>query len=166
MKALKNYYLILSMPVIIFLFTDCGSSREAGIEDMAELKTIVEGRDFEIQNEWAEPIVGSSINLIGNPNYIRFEGDSVEMALPYFGERHSGGAYSREGGIHFDGPARNFSITERSNNLIIEFEGQQNSESYNFLLTVFPNGKVTTSVNSSQRSSITYRGEIQSQKLE
>ncbi|GAB2769923.1 DUF4251 domain-containing protein [Actinomadura fibrosa] len=132
---------------------------------MNDLQNLVANRDFEVQNDWAVPLSGSNVNLIGNPNYIRFKGDSVKIALPYFGERYSGG-YNTEGGIRYEGPARNFQVSEKANSMILEFEGQQGSENYNFIMTLFPNGKTTTSVNSSQRSTISYRGEITASKSE
>jgi hypothetical protein len=161
----KNSTIYL-LPILFFFLFACGSSKQASEEEMNQLRTLVESRDFEIQHSWADPVRGSSIDLIGNPNYLRVRGDSVDVALPFFGERYSGGGYNREGGIRFEGPARGYSVFEKSNSVDVRFEARRDSESYEFLITIFPNGNVTTSVNSSQRSSISYRGEVMPEKKE
>ena len=147
----------------MFFLISCGGGKMSDaerIENMAEVKSLVESRHFEIENQWANPLGGSQINLIGNINYIRFKGDSVEVYLPYFGVRHSGGGYGTEGGIKFEGPLENLIISENlsKKNISLEFQGKQGNESLDFNISLYSNGNSTTSVNSSQRSSISYRG--------
>ncbi len=156
----------LMTPFILLLALACGGIKESSsagdIKDFQKLSKLVNSREFEIEHEWLMPLGGSMINLIGNPNYIRFKGDSVDVFLPYFGVRHSGGGYGRDGGIIYKGPPKNLDITEDTtkNNILINFEGQQNNEILEFFITLFPGGSATTSVSSSQRQSISYRGDV------
>lgn len=153
------------MMVLIFMITACGSTRDktaAGLNDFSDLRELVNNREFQIENQWALPLSGSNINLIGNANYIRFERDSVDLFLPYFGVRHSGGGYNRDGGIRYEGPLEDLEIEENPNekHIRIKFDGRQNSEDLDFSVTIYPNGNTYTSVTSSQRNSISYRGEV------
>ena len=146
------------------LLASCGSSNASFNEaDYNDLKQLVNSRNFKIENEWANPQGGSQINLIGNPNYIRFKQDSVEIFLPYFGVRHSGGGYGGEGGIKYEGPIENLQITENSDkgNIQLEFEGHQENELLEFFIQLYSNGNALTSVNSSQRSTISYQGNVE-----
>lgn len=158
----KRHFL-LTVCVMIFLFS-CGPGKQsprADINSFEELKELVQSRQFEIEHNWAQPITGNQINLIGNPNYIRFMRDSVELFLPYFGIRRQGGDYGgRNGGIEFEGVPKNLEIVEAENNtnITIEFEAEENQEHYNFRIILFPNGRASTSVNTSGRSAISYRG--------
>lgn len=148
---------------VLLLIYSCGSSQNADkIQEYDELLDLVNSREFMVENEWLQPLTGSRVNLIGNTNYMRFKNDRVDLFLPYYGERHSGGAYDREGGIEYEGPLKNLEIEENPDGRKIQmsFEGQQGSENLWFSLTMFPNGKVDTSVRSSQRNSISYDGEL------
>ncbi|MFN4764014.1 DUF4251 domain-containing protein [Gillisia sp. Q332] len=156
----------LLVPFILLLVLACGGVKNSGsaeaVKDFQELSELVNSREFEIENEWLSPLGGSMINLIGNPNYIRFKGDSVAVFLPYYGVRHSGGGYGRDGGITYKGPAKNLNITEDKGrkNILLNFEGKENNENLEFFITLFPGGSATTSVSSSQRQSISYRGKV------
>lgn len=153
---------------VMFFLVSCGSTVSAGDQqELNELHELVESREFEIQHNWARPMGGGNINLIGNTNYIRFEGDSVDIFLPYFGVRHSGGGYGTEGGIEYEGLAKGLEITEGNDEkLMLDFEGEQGSEHLNFSVTLYPNGNAHTSVTSSERQSINYQGEIRERSAE
>lgn len=150
--------------LIILFFAACGSSKSTGIPaDLDKLRELVNSREFQVEKEWANPLGGSRINLIGNPNFIRFKGDSVDVFLPYFGVRRSGGGYGgRDGGIEFEGLARNLSIEEDDSRerITIKFEGRQRSESLSLTIMLFANGNASTAVNSSERDPIFYQGDI------
>lgn len=160
----KNLFVTFGILLVMLLAASCGpgkQSRRANIENFEDLREVVNNREFEIENEWAEPLSGSQVNLIGNPNYIRFLGDSVKLFLPYFGVRHAGGNYGgRDGGIEFEGVPEELEITEDKENksISIEFQAEEDQEDFDFLIKFFPNGRTTTSVNSSERSTISYRG--------
>lgn len=167
LKKLKfNIAFKLLAAFILLLVLACGGVKKSGsaeaVKEFQALSELVNSREFEIENEWLMPLGGSMVNLIGNPNYIRFKGDSVEVFLPYYGVRHSGGGYGRDGGIHYKGPAKNLNITEDTakNNILVNFEGKQAAENLEFFITLFPGGSATTSVRSSQRESISYRGDV------
>lgn len=169
-SAFKNQKLSrgvkLLAPFILLLILSCGGVRNSSSleseKDFAKISELVDSREFEIENEWLLPLGGSMINLIGNPNYIRFKGDSVNLFLPYFGVRHSGGAYGRDGGITYKGPAKNLNITKDTakNNIHLNFEANADNENLEFFITLFQGGSATTFVSSTQRQSISYRGDV------
>lgn len=167
-----KYKELMSKGLIALLFVvfsvSCGTQQNVGGEspdNFEELKGLVNTGEYMIENQWALPLNGSMIDLIGNPNHIRVEADSVDIYLPYFGVRHSGGDYGgRDGGIKYEGPSENLTIKEDTGKerINIEFNVAKDNESYKFMITLFANGNVNTSVNSSARNSISYRGKIKS----
>lgn len=166
-KALKTTGLVLFTVLIIMmmLVVSCGTSNNLGNADVStyeELERIIINRkDFEIENQWANPMSGNMINLIGNANYIRINGDRAEIFLPYFGVRHSGGAYNAEGGIQYEGPIQNLEFEENlGRSITMTFEAENGSEDLDFLITFFPGGNTITNVNSSERQSISYQGKM------
>lgn len=163
-KSPKRLFLLLFLGSF-FVISSCGSSRTGEtINDYDGLQQLVSSREFEVENQWAQPLTGTRVNLIGNTNYMRFKNDSIELHLPYFGVRHAGGAYDREGGINYKGALKDLEIDERpgQGRILISFEGQQDSEDLWFSLILFSNGKVDTTVKSSQRNTISYDGEVSS----
>lgn len=152
----------VAIGVMFLLVISCGGSSGL-VQNYNELNEVVESREFQIEHDWAFPQSGDRIDLIGNPNHVRFIGDSVAVFLPYFGVRHSGVSYgSREGGIRYEGPAENLQVSEISgkDRMEIRFSGEMNNENLEFRVILFSNGNAHTSVNSSQRGSISYQGKL------
>ncbi|HSI70983.1 MAG TPA: DUF4251 domain-containing protein [Gillisia sp.] len=147
---------------VIMLYISCGSVDRKTLKDYDELQEAIASKTFEIEHQWALPLGGGMIDLIGNPNFIRIDKDSVDLYLPYFGVRHGGGGFnSHEGGLIYKGEAKNFSVTEESKRKrIIRFEGRQDQDQLRFSITVFPDGSANTTVMMAQRQTIAYRGTV------
>lgn len=163
-QSVNIHFSKLIMGLFLILVSACAGGKDASgeFQDYQRLEELISSREFQIENQWANPLAGTAINLIGNANYIRFMGDSVAVALPYFGVRHSGGGYGSDGGITFKGPLENLQITENpeEEEIIIEFEGDNGTEILDFYIKLFSNFDTSTTVNSSERDPISYRGEI------
>ncbi len=156
MKFYKHYSIVL---ISLTFMLGCGSSIDTA--KLSKTKQLVDSRKFEIQNEWVIPMGGGRINLIGNPNFIRFKNDSVNVFLPFFGERFAGGGYNGEGAITYNGLLKDLEISsDERDTIIINFSTDQDTEDLDFTITIYPEGKVNTRVNSSHRSFISYQGEI------
>lgn len=162
---LKKYFpAFLLFSILLVLLQSCGGGQSAlqRPNNFEELDQLVENGRFEVENQWAMPLGGSRIDLIGNTNFIRFQGDSVNLFLPYFGVRHSGGAYGGDGGIEYKGLAEDLQIQRDPNQkkITLKFGGEQGSEDLDFYVTLFPNGSTNTSVTSSERATISYQGQV------
>lgn len=147
----------------IILFMGCGSPRQTttDLQNFDQLKNLVNKQDFTIEFQWAQPQGGGLIDLMTNPNFMRFKGEEVDIFLPYFGVRHSGGGYgSNTGGIKYKGKISNLSLRENPSkqNILMKFEGKQDTEWLEFNVTFYTNGKAQAIVSSSERSNISYQG--------
>ena len=158
--------IILGAVIIIGTFLiSCGSANRNMEDDPQYRATLEEVSDleFEIENEWANPTQYGRVNLLDNPNRIKFENDSVEVYLPFFGERYAGGAYDPDDGmIQYKGVPQNLQLQENTEKgaVKISFEGNRNTENLDFLITIFSNGVARTSVTSTQRETIIYDGRL------
>ncbi|MFC6860830.1 DUF4251 domain-containing protein [Zunongwangia atlantica] len=164
------------MLAVLFLVVACGVNYSVpDINNFADLKEFAESKELQIENQWANPMRANTVtfinnpnfnsgnvNLIGNPNYIKFKGDSVDIFLPYFGVRQMGGGFNDRGGIKFEGIPEDFKMTENEAKDYVryEFMGRDDSEIYQFYITLYANGNASTSVNSSQRDNISYTGKF------
>lgn len=162
----KLFARMLFIPGVLILLSACGTGQrtaEERVKDYQELRNLVYTEGFEIESQWAHPLSGNMVDLIGNPNYIRFKNDSVNLLLPYFGVRHAGGNYGGlDGGIKYKGVAEELEVREADDESKIEirFEAEDGTENYDFRITLFSNGNASTFVTSSERNSISYRGSV------
>ena len=157
----KNSTILVLWIVALFLILSCGTNRNVITNfDLARLRS--PERNFEIENGWSNPLNMNRINLIDNPNYVRMNGDSVSIFLPYFGVRHMGGGYNADNGIRVDNVVKNLKITDKRKSSQLNFtaNSSKNNESYQFMIEIFENGNTYIVVNSSQRSTINYQGKV------
>ena len=155
----------LAAGILLISLSACGSGQSTAeeLQEYEELVNLVESQEFEIENDWLLPLRGNRVNLIGNPNFIRFIGDSVSVDLPYYGVRHSGGGYDSDGGgFEFSGIPENLEVEldPEDERIVIAFEAEDGVENLVFDIILYSNGTARTSVTSSQRDAISYQGEV------
>ncbi|WBL27354.1 DUF4251 domain-containing protein [Zunongwangia sp. HGR-M22] len=168
---------IVGCIIVLLGILSCGSSASTvdEVKNYEDLKLFAQKKEFEIENRWANPMRANTvsfinhpnfnsgtINLNGNANFIRFKGDSIDVFLPYFGVRQISGGYNDRGAIKFEGIPEDLEITENEDKKYVRFEFTANddSEHYQFYITLYSNGNTNTSVNSSQRDNISYTGKF------
>jgi hypothetical protein len=137
---------------------------EQKIAKQKEIEELVDSKEFEFQAITAYPMGGRSIDMITNPNFLRFQKDSIDSAMPYFGRAYTGVAYSGGGGLDFKGPIQDYSIKKGKKEYTIRAKVKGNADSYDILLSVFFEGTASLSISSNNRSSISYRGRIEKLK--
>lgn len=163
-------------------FTACGttSRTNADLVKISYLNKLVTEGNFEINSYRAFPLItqgllsvanagllmpgstASSIDLIGNSNYLRVIGDSVSISLPYFGERQMGGGYgNNDNGIVFNGIPELYEVKwdDKKQRYQIEMQVRQRTETFQFYITLFPSLMSDINVNSTHRFSIRYSGQ-------
>lgn len=185
---MKNHVVYMLITLFLLLSHSCKSTSDTfSNAEMENLEQLVQGKNLEIESEWTWPLsrnsinqvanagllpIGSTagrINLMGIPNYLRIEGDSVSAYLPYFGERHIAGNYNNNNvGIQFNGIPNNFEVAKDEKKQVykIKFGISEKAEAYLVNVTLFPNLRSEVVVNSNQRFSITYYGEASEIKEE
>lgn len=170
--------------LVVLLVIGCGSTEKTHVikeKDTKILDEMIDSKFFEIESQWAQPQLSNTmtqlgnaglfpagsnagnINLIGNSNYFKMEGDKVKAYLPYYGERQMGGAYNNnKTGIEFDGIPNDFELTKgKKESYEINFnisDKHSPTENYRVMIQIFPNLSSSININSSQRFPIRYRG--------
>ncbi|RLK02393.1 DUF4251 domain-containing protein [Tenacibaculum discolor] len=177
---MKRFVFFISM---IFVLFSCASSKNVTQAEIDNLNALIESKTFEIEAEWAEPMVtnamaqianagllpigsnAGNINLVGNSNFFKMKKDTVAAYLPYFGERQAGGSYGgTDIGIEFEGVPKDLVVSEdKENSYKISFKIKDKNtitENYNVIVRVYPSLSSTIYVNSTQKNSIRYRGKV------
>jgi len=183
---LKRSILLVSLTGLLLT---CGSANVGSAAEEEALQAMIDAKSFEIISQSASPqnttafnalansgllapgnTVGM-INLIGNTNYLRVQGDTISAYLPFYGERRMGGSYGTRGaGIEFEGVPSDYEVKIGKRNVReIRFniqDKEQNSEQYQVRINIYPNLSANINVNSSHRTSILYRGDASTFKKE
>ncbi len=179
MKLNFKYVAVLIAGITI----SCGSSSKtvSSQAKLQQLEELVNSRSFQIESDWAMPLMtnsmnsisnagllpigstGNMISLIGNNNFLKMEGDTISAYLPYFGERQMGGGYSNnDNAIQFKGIPRNYEVTEdkKTGSKEISFNINNRTESFRVFISLAPNMSSNINVNSTERFTIRYRGDV------
>ncbi|MEB8329058.1 DUF4251 domain-containing protein [Flavobacteriaceae bacterium KMM 6897] len=169
--------------LMVAMLIGCGTSSKTvtSPSQIQQLEELIASKSFQIQSDWAMPLMtnslnsisnagllppgssGSQISLIGNSNFLMLEGDTISAYLPYFGERQMGGGYSTtDNAIQFKGIPEKYEVTEneKTQSKEISFNIDNKTESFRVFITLSPNLSSTINVNSSDRFSIRYRGQV------
>ena len=165
----------------------CSSAKDpvATEEQKKELETLVNNKRFEFRARWARPLVTSSLNsvanagliqqgstinnvdLTGNANFLKMEGDSVSAYFPYYGERQLGGVYPpTDNAIKFEGIPEDLKVSENTKGYQIKFNISNKTETYQIIAQLFPSKKGNININSTHRQPITYVGTVSEQTSE
>lgn len=167
---------------LIGILWSCGSTEDAANASLKNqiLDDLVAAKSFQIQSDWAQPMntnamnsvassglllpgnSGTNISLIGNPNYLKVEGDTISAYLPFFGERQLTGGYGDKTAIEFKGIPDKLNISKNSkkNTYTLVFSIKDKTEVYNVTITLFNNLNSHIHLNSSQRNFIRYIGKV------
>jgi hypothetical protein len=174
-----NRLLLLFSVLALAISCAAGSRSGQTVATKAQLEELISGRSYEIQATWAYPLmtqamtsvansgllrpgsIANRIDLIGNPNYFKVQGDSVRVSLPYFGERQIGGGYAdRNEGIRFDGIPQAYTVAKEEGKTTVDIKIIKGVETLRFNLFLFPSGRADINMNSSHRSTIRYSGSV------
>ena len=165
--------------ILIALLTVSCSSTQQAADTNVNLNQWIDSGSYTIEANWASPMATSAflavansnilgqgntagrINLIGNPNHLKIHNDSIDIHMPFFGERYMGGAYNQNnGGIQFKAPVKDYEVTTRNGFYQIKFSANDNAENYNIILNLYPNENASIAINSNQRAAIRYQGMV------
>lgn len=187
MRYLSTFLTAIVVLGIFFLQGCVAGSRITEQEkdsNFSELREWIDSKQYTVVSDWANPVGGGQvnlygntfnlgsfvnfpggagrINLIGNPNEVSINKDSVRIYLPYFGEVQVLKNYGGRGGIDFEGTYSDYEVKQKDENreLEISFDIQDESENLEVIIQLFSNKQSRIILNSAYRNSITYDGKI------
>jgi len=124
------------------------------------IDSLMNAKEFLFEARTALPQGGKSVNLSTTTNFIKFNPEWIESDMPYYGRAYSGVGYGGDTGLKFEGKPIEYSVSRTKKNFEIKAEVKGTNDMYQLFLTVSFEGSASLSVNSSNRSGISYHGEI------
>jgi len=164
MKTKISVLMVLMLFIGTTLFAQEKSKKqlreERAIEKQQQIEAMINAKEFVFDGRTAIPTGYKSMNLTTNTNYVKFHPDRIESYMPFFGKAYAGIGYGSDGGLKFDGKPDNYTITKESKNYQVNASVKGTNDTYKISLSVSFNGSASLSINSNNRSSISYNGEI------
>lgn len=125
-----------------------------------QIDSLVTSGTFVFTAQKAFPQGGASVDLTTHPNYMKFFPDSIASDMPFFGRGFSGIGYGGDSGLKFEEKTQEYSLTKAKKEYRIEVVVKANNDSFHIYLSVSFEGSASLSINSNNRSTISYNGLI------
>jgi hypothetical protein len=169
-KSMKTVVITFFLSFTIFFgFAQEKTKKQLKEEQKAarqkEVGALVDSKEFEFVSVMAYPQGYKSVDMISNPNFLRFKKDTIHSEMPYFGRGYIGIGYGGSGGLDFKGAIQDYSITKDEKKYIMKAKVKDKSDVYDITLIVFIEGNASLTINTSNRSPINYRGSIDKIKM-
>jgi len=133
---------------------------EKKAQQIAEIKSLIESKNFVFDASTANPMKGRTVNLTTDYE-LTIKNDSVFSYLPYFGVAYSGSAFG--GGnspMNFDQPLESYTSELTKKGYIIKFKAKNGTDVIDGTMHISETGSTSLSVSSMNRQSITYFGNL------
>ncbi len=138
------------------------SKKERRMEQFTDTRKLVDSKQFIFVPDRAFPQGGRSIDLTTNYGFIKIMGDETEGDMPFFGRGYTI-PYGGDGGIKFDKTSienEQVEVNEKKMRITYSFEAKSKDDHFSIYMDIGYNGNTSVSVNSNNRSQISYSGEI------
>ncbi len=135
------------------------SKEEHKIEVQKRIDSLINSKVFVFVASMAYPQGNKAMNLTTNINFIKFSPELIVSELPFYGRAYNV-AYGGDGGMKFQGKPEEYTVVKRKKDYLIKAVVKGNNDSYQIFLTVSFEGSSSLSINSNNRSSISYSGDI------
>ncbi|MCC9071150.1 DUF4251 domain-containing protein [Flavobacterium sp. F-65] len=169
MKTKLSILLVLSCFLSVSVFAQKKTSKELKAEkelqQQKQIEALIDSKNFVFEAQKISPQGGRVIILDYNTYFLKFNPEKVTCDLPFFGRGFNIG-YGSEGGIKFEGVPENVKVEKKKKYYNLKAIVKGKDDIYNLIFSIFFNGSTTLSVNSNNRSSITYYGEISAPKVD
>jgi hypothetical protein len=161
----KNIFLVLLLSLFVTMNFAQEKTRKQlkearKIEKQKQTYILANSREFVFVARNASPQGFRNIDLTSNPNYIKFQPDFIKSEMPFFGRAYSGVAYRGDGGLNFEGKPQEYTIKKEKKSYLIKAIVKGQYDVYTMYLSVFFDSSASLSINSNNRSTISYNGEI------
>ena len=164
MKSKKTILVVLLLLVVSFGFgqekTRQQLIKERKIEKVRQTTILIDSKEFVFVGKKAFPLGYGNIDLTTNPNYIEFKPDFIRSEMPFFGRGYSGIGYGGDSGLKFEGKPLEFSIVKAKKTYELNARVKGESDVFRITLSILEEGSATLTINSNNRSPISYYGEI------
>jgi hypothetical protein len=136
-------------------------------KEYQEIKELVNTKMYVFDATWISTKRGYRINISGGSNNLAVVQDSTKAAMQFFGEVTSI-RFSGDEGVSFNNKMENYQVkfNDKKRRIIVSYNVRNKSETYDVYMSINKTGYTFVDVNSNNKSSVTYDGNVSAIKLE
>lgn len=138
---------------------------ERELQEQKETEALIDSKSFVFDAEKLMPQTGRMIILDYNTYFLKLNQDNVTCDLPFFGRGFNVG-YGSDGGIKFEGKPENLKIEKTKKYYSVKMTVKGKDDVYDVFFKIFFNKQTTLSINSNNRSFISYDGNVRAFKAD
>lgn len=157
---------LLSFPVLAQEKSKKELKAERELQKQKEIEGLINSKNFVFEAQKVMPQGGRMLNLDYNTYFLKFSENKTTCDLPFFGRGFNVPYGGGDGGIKFEGVPENIQIEKKKKSYNIKAVVKGKDDIYNLFFSVFLDGGASLSVNSNNRASISYDGEIEAPRPE
>jgi len=165
-QIMKSYGMVLALLILsVFVYAQEStqkSKKERKAEKLAtqieKTKSLINGKNFVFIPDRVNPSSGRSVSV--NGFHLKLEGENVICYLPFYGRAYSAEYGSGSSPFDFTQKLEKYSMTVDKKGFNIKFSVKNKSDNIDFILNVFESGSASLRVNSTNRATISYDGDI------
>ena len=133
---------------------------ERKVEKQNQVEAMMNARTFVFIARTAIPQGYKTVNLNTSMYNVSFSPENIISYLPYYGRAYSGIGYGNDSGLKFEGKPEEFTVTKGKKNYSAKAVVKGENDIFSIIFTVSFEGSTSLSVNSNNRSTISYSGVI------
>lgn len=153
--------IITGIAILLMAFNVNAQTEKNKDQEFSKVQNIIESKNYLFKAERMLPASGISKLLISEYT-LSIKGTKTKANLPYYGRAYNA-EYGGNGGIKFDSELTNyeFKINEKKRKIKINFKVKGKNDFYKCYLTVTRGGSATLSVQSQNKQTINYWGDVE-----
>lgn len=128
------------------------------IAEDGRVASLLNSKTFEFIATTVYPLSGSPKNIAGSGYSVRFSPEMIISNLPFFGRAYSAAAMRKDRGMRFQGKPEIFKIEKNKEYQINTL--LKDGDTYELSLSVSNSGYARLTINTNDRGTISYQGEI------
>jgi hypothetical protein len=164
---MKRRYTILIVLLTITVLSASGqepvkkSKQEIKLEKQKETEEMLNSKTFVFVARTAFPSGGRSTTISSGASTVKFTPELITSDLPFFGTSTRPAGYGTDSGLKFEGKPEEYTQEQKKKGYEISLVVKTNDDSYRINLTASSDGYASLSINSNNRSPMSYSGIIE-----
>lgn len=132
-------------------------------EAVQEIKEMLDSANFVFVPTQVLPLSMQAKTLDGTFSAV-IKNDSIDSYLPFYGRAYRADYNSMQGPFTFNLPVKNYSLEKLKKEYLVQFDVRNNDDVVKFIFHIGETGYTTLNINSINRQSISYYGNIEKSK--
>jgi hypothetical protein len=139
--------------------------KERRIEQQKKIEALVNTKNFMFIANRAIPQGYPIVDLISNPNHMKFSPELIDSYMPFFGRAYQVNI-NQEGGFKFMAKPESYDLVKTKKGYELKVKVKDKNDTYDIFLNISPEGTALLTISSNNRSTISYNGDIEPLRAE